>query len=73
MSKVKDDSFFLWFQLAEELLYQGWREEVQELVALVSKPHFKVKSFMYVKSKTPQDSTKLHILCPVTFLAQDYS
>lgn len=24
-------------------MYQGWRDEVKELVALISKPHFKVK------------------------------
>ncbi|XP_070774946.1 MAGUK p55 subfamily member 7-like [Enoplosus armatus] len=27
--------------LAVELIYQGWRDEVKELVALFSKPHFK--------------------------------
>ncbi len=37
-------SLFLCFQLAEELIYQGRRDEVKELVALFSKPHFKVKS-----------------------------
>ncbi|XP_007555089.2 MAGUK p55 subfamily member 7-like isoform X2 [Poecilia formosa] len=28
-------------QLAEELLYHGWRDEVKELLTLISKPHFK--------------------------------
>ena len=39
--------FFLGVQLAEELIYQGWRDEVQELVALFSKPNFKVKSISF--------------------------
>uniref|UniRef100_A0A8C2XCA0 Membrane palmitoylated protein 7 n=1 Tax=Cyclopterus lumpus TaxID=8103 RepID=A0A8C2XCA0_CYCLU len=33
---------FLCFQLAEELIDQGWRDEVKELVALFSKPNFKI-------------------------------
>ncbi|KAM4727531.1 MAGUK p55 subfamily member 7-like [Anableps anableps] len=28
-------------ELAEELLYHGWRDEVKELLTLISKPHFK--------------------------------
>lgn len=36
-------SLSLCFQLAEDLIHQGWSEEVKELVALFSQPHFKVK------------------------------
>lgn len=34
---------FLCFQLAKELMDRGWKDEVKELVALISKPHFKVR------------------------------
>uniref|UniRef100_A0A3Q2UX12 MAGUK p55 subfamily member 7-like n=1 Tax=Haplochromis burtoni TaxID=8153 RepID=A0A3Q2UX12_HAPBU len=40
------------FQLAEELIYQGWREEVKELLALISKPHF--QSLLHVHDAVAQ-------------------
>lgn len=39
---------FLCFQLAEELIHQGWSDEVKELVALFSQPHFKVKPIPFL-------------------------
>ncbi|XP_023277602.1 MAGUK p55 subfamily member 7-like [Seriola lalandi dorsalis] len=38
---VQEHAASLASDLAEELMYQGWRDEVKELVALFSKPHFK--------------------------------
>ncbi|XP_070701470.1 MAGUK p55 subfamily member 7-like [Pempheris klunzingeri] len=38
---VQERAASLASDLAEELIYQGWRDEVKELVALFSKPHFK--------------------------------
>ncbi|XP_063317822.1 MAGUK p55 subfamily member 7-like [Pelmatolapia mariae] len=38
--------------LAEELIYQGWREEVKELLALISKPHF--QSLLHVHDAVAQ-------------------
>ncbi|XP_071348445.1 MAGUK p55 subfamily member 7-like isoform X2 [Trachinotus anak] len=38
---VQEHAASLASDLAEELIYQGWRDEVKELVALFSKPHFK--------------------------------
>ncbi|XP_070830400.1 MAGUK p55 subfamily member 7-like [Chaetodon trifascialis] len=38
---VQEHAARLASELAEELIYQGWRDEVKELVALFSKPHFK--------------------------------
>ncbi|XP_021175117.2 MAGUK p55 subfamily member 7 isoform X2 [Fundulus heteroclitus] len=38
---VQEHAASLASELAEELLYQGWRDEVQELLTLISKPHFK--------------------------------
>ncbi|XP_030607659.1 MAGUK p55 subfamily member 7-like isoform X1 [Archocentrus centrarchus] len=37
---VQEHAANLASSLAEELIYQGWREEVKELLALISKPHF---------------------------------
>ncbi|KAG7227309.1 hypothetical protein INR49_000313, partial [Caranx melampygus] len=38
---VQEHAASLASDLAEELIYQGWRDEVKELVVLFSKPHFK--------------------------------
>ncbi|XP_053293067.1 MAGUK p55 subfamily member 7 [Pleuronectes platessa] len=38
---VQEHAARLAADLVEELIYQGWRDEVKELVALFSKPHFK--------------------------------
>ncbi|XP_059200841.1 MAGUK p55 subfamily member 7-like [Centropristis striata] len=38
---VQEHAASLASDLAEELIYQGWRDEVKELVALFSKPSFK--------------------------------
>ncbi|XP_044076884.1 MAGUK p55 subfamily member 7-like isoform X2 [Siniperca chuatsi] len=38
---VQEHAASLASDLAEELIYEGWRDEVKELVALFSKPHFK--------------------------------
>ncbi|XP_028284384.1 MAGUK p55 subfamily member 7-like [Parambassis ranga] len=38
---VQEHAVSLASELAEELIYQGWRDEVKELVDLLSKPHFK--------------------------------
>ncbi|XP_054452365.1 MAGUK p55 subfamily member 7-like [Anoplopoma fimbria] len=38
---VQEQAASLASDLAEELIYQGWRDEVKELVALFSKPNFK--------------------------------
>ncbi|XP_073347045.1 MAGUK p55 subfamily member 7-like isoform X2 [Pagrus major] len=38
---VQEHAASLASDLAEELIHQGWRDEVKELVALFSKPHFK--------------------------------
>ncbi|XP_051266096.1 MAGUK p55 subfamily member 7-like isoform X2 [Dicentrarchus labrax] len=38
---VQEHAASLALDLAEELIYQGWSDEVKELVALFSKPHFK--------------------------------
>ncbi|XP_032422177.1 MAGUK p55 subfamily member 7-like isoform X4 [Xiphophorus hellerii] len=38
---VQEHAATLASQLAEELLYHGWRDEVKELLTLISKPHFK--------------------------------
>lgn len=46
IKNMSSASPFLCFQLAEELIYQGWREEVKELVGLFSSPHFKVNTIV---------------------------
>ncbi|XP_015233502.1 PREDICTED: MAGUK p55 subfamily member 7-like [Cyprinodon variegatus] len=38
---IQEHAASLASELAEELLYQGWRDEVKELLTLISKPHFK--------------------------------
>eukprot|EP00064_Thunnus_orientalis_P009846 superscaffoldBa00001275_g9872 len=38
---VQEHAASLASDLAEDLIYHGWRDEVKELVALFSKPHFK--------------------------------
>ncbi|XP_050926095.1 MAGUK p55 subfamily member 7 [Lates calcarifer] len=38
---VQEHAASLASDLAEELIYQGWRDEAKELVSLFSKPHFK--------------------------------
>nr|XP_046265355.1 MAGUK p55 subfamily member 7-like [Scatophagus argus]XP_046265356.1 MAGUK p55 subfamily member 7-like [Scatophagus argus]XP_046265357.1 MAGUK p55 subfamily member 7-like [Scatophagus argus] len=38
---IQEHAAILASDLVEELIYQGWRDEVKELVALFSKPHFK--------------------------------
>ncbi|XP_054870575.1 MAGUK p55 subfamily member 7-like [Amphiprion ocellaris] len=38
---VQEEASSLALDLAEELIYQGWRNEVKQLFALLSKPHFK--------------------------------
>ncbi|XP_043991371.1 MAGUK p55 subfamily member 7-like isoform X1 [Gambusia affinis] len=38
---VQERAASLASQLAEELLYHGWRDEVKELLTVISKPHFK--------------------------------
>ncbi|XP_038575315.1 MAGUK p55 subfamily member 7-like [Micropterus salmoides] len=38
---VQEHAASLATDLAEELIYQGWRDEVKELLALFSKPYFK--------------------------------
>ncbi|XP_047224539.1 MAGUK p55 subfamily member 7-like isoform X3 [Girardinichthys multiradiatus] len=38
---IQEHAASLASEFAEELLYQGWRDEVKELLTLISKPHFK--------------------------------
>ncbi|XP_043991372.1 MAGUK p55 subfamily member 7-like isoform X2 [Gambusia affinis] len=40
-SMLMEKKVHLLFKLAEELLYHGWRDEVKELLTVISKPHFK--------------------------------
>lgn len=40
---------FLWPQVGQDLMECGWRDEVKELVALISKPHFRVRRFHQIK------------------------
>ncbi|XP_069367926.1 MAGUK p55 subfamily member 7-like isoform X1 [Paralichthys olivaceus] len=49
---VQDHAAHLASDLAEELMYQGWRDEVKELVALFSKPH--IKSLLFVHDAVAQ-------------------
>ncbi|XP_047445610.1 MAGUK p55 subfamily member 7-like [Mugil cephalus] len=44
---VQEQAATLASDLAQELIYQGWRDEVQELFALFSKPHFKSLLFVH--------------------------
>ncbi|XP_076732420.1 MAGUK p55 subfamily member 7 isoform X3 [Maylandia zebra] len=49
---VQEHAANLASSLAEELIYQGWREEVKELLALISKPHF--QSLLHVHDAVAQ-------------------
>ncbi|XP_015813005.2 MAGUK p55 subfamily member 7 isoform X2 [Nothobranchius furzeri] len=49
---VQEHAASLASELAEELLNQGWREEVKNLFALISKPHF--KNFLHVHDAVAQ-------------------
>ncbi|XP_029380567.1 MAGUK p55 subfamily member 7-like [Echeneis naucrates] len=44
---VQEHAACLASDLAEELIYQGWSNEVKELVVLFSKPHFKSLLFVH--------------------------
>ncbi|XP_068456387.1 MAGUK p55 subfamily member 7-like [Clinocottus analis] len=58
---VREHAASLASDLAQELIYQGWRDEVKELVALFSKPNFK------------DTRTFPHLTFSVTYLNTDQS